>query len=140
MKKKILIFIIILFNILLLSYCLKEVYLSKTIRIIDLNGNNKYWKAYININLAYDAELNIYPFRDDFNIPSIIDIDLIVDNKTVYSNKLEYIKDKNDYFGKYILDLKSKDYFSYKTKEVILHIKYNNEVSEIILNDIQIYK
>ena len=39
-------------------------------KIIDLNGNNAYWKASLNISLGYNSELIIQPRRHDIFIPS----------------------------------------------------------------------
>ena len=140
MLKKLLIYIIVIINILIISYCLKETYLLETTRIINLSGESKYWLADININLPYDSNLIIRPFRDDFDIPSIIDIEIISNNKTIYTNKLEYIKDKNGYLGDYRLELNSRDYFKYNTKDLIILIKYNNETSKVLLDDREVYR
>lgn len=134
MKKKILICIIAILIIFILSYCLKEVYLIKTTRIIDMSGTNDQWWVLLNISLHYDSHLLILPFRDDFDVPSTINIEIISNNKTIYTDKLEIINKKDNSLGEYRLDLNSRDYFNYKTKDLIVVIKYSNEASRVLLN------
>jgi hypothetical protein len=102
---------------------------------IDLTGGNDLWQASLNIQLDYDSELIIQPGRDDFNIPSEISIDIIVNNKRVYTDRLKYIPDPQFRLGQYTkVRLTSKDYFKKGTKNVHIIIRYNGESSSILLN------
>jgi len=102
---------------------------------IDLTGSNNFWKASLNINLKYDSELIIYPRRDDFNIPSEININIFVNKNCVYSGRLKYIPDSNKkLLGKYKISLISNYYFKEDINNVYIIIKYNNKSSSIALN------
>lgn len=102
---------------------------------IDLTGGNNFWQASLNIQLEYDSELIIRPGRDDFKIPSEISIDIIVDNKRVYTDRLKYIPDPQFRLGEYTrVRFKSKDYFKKDIRNVYIIIKYNGESSSISLN------
>lgn len=102
---------------------------------IDLTGGNGFWQVSLNIQLEYDSELIIRPGRDDFKIPSEISIDIIVNNKRVYTDRLKYIPDPQFRLGQYTkVRLTSKDYFKKGTKNVHIIIRYNGESSSISLN------
>jgi len=100
---------------------------------IDLVGNNKFWKASLNIHLNYDSELIIRPRRDDFNIPPELSIDIMVDGNSLYTDTLEYIQEPNNFLGKSMVVLDSDDYFNKDTDEIQLIIRYDNEISTIVL-------
>jgi len=103
--------------------------------IIDLVGNNKLWNASLNIQLNYDSELRIKPRRDDFNIPPEINIELIVNGNSLYTNTLEYVPNKNNnILGTYMVVLDTDDYFNKDIDDVQLIIRYDNESSTLFLN------
>lgn len=135
MKKKFLIVLILILLGLCLTFYIINAISAKTTNEIHLEGKDTFWKASLNINLNYDSELNIRPRRDDFIIPSVIDIDIVVNNKYVYNDILKYVEDidGSSLLGKYTVKLNSSDYFNHKTKEVHIIIKYNNESSTILL-------
>ena len=133
------IFFKILVGIIFISLCL-IIYMINTNPLksddsIDLTGSNNFWKASLNINLKYDSELIIYPRRDDFNIPSEININIFVNKNCVYSGRLKYIPDSNKkLLGKYKISLISNYYFKEDINNVYIIIKYNNKSSSIALN------
>lgn len=134
--KKAFIFIGILVISLCLIFYVKNTNLSKyTDTTMDLKGANNFWKASLNIHLNYDSELIIQPQREDFNVPPEINVDIIVNDKCVYTDGLKYIPNSNkELFGNYFVRLNSNDYFTKDTKNIDLIIKYNNERSSILLN------
>ena len=133
-KKFLIISILLLLGLCLIFYIINTIPV-KTANEINLDGKDKFWKATLNIILKYDSELNIRPMRDDFSIPSEIDIDIIIDNKSVYTDKLEYIQDHDgSLLGKYTVKINSSDYFDKSIEKVTIIIKYNNESSTIVLN------
>jgi len=106
---------------------------SKT---IDLKGSNIIWSASLNINLKYDSELIIRPQREDYEVPSEISVEIIVNENSVYIGNLKYIPDTNGFLiGKYMVTLISGDYFNkdIEDEEVSIIVRYNNESSSILL-------
>ncbi len=90
--------------------------------------------ASLNIHFKYNTELIIHPMRDDFKIPSIISIDIIVNDKCVYTDRLEYIPDPNmKLLGKYVVKF-SDDYFKKGIKDATIIIKFNNKNSTVFLS------
>ncbi len=134
--KKAFIFIGILVISLCLIFYITNTNSSKhTDTTIDLKGANNFWKASLNIHMNYDSELIIQPQRDDFNVPPEINVDIIVNDKCVYTDGLKYIPNSNkELFGNYFVRLNSNDYFTKDTKNIDLIIKYNNERSSKLLN------
>jgi hypothetical protein len=113
---------------------------AKPTGTIDLEGGNDFWHVSLNIHLQYDSELIITPKRDDFKIPSEISTDIIVNNNSVYTDRLKYIPDSfnKNYLGSYRVRLNSDeiisdDYFKKDNNEVYIIIRFNNESSKIIL-------
>jgi len=99
--------------------------------IIDLVGRNDFWKASLNINVGYDSELIVRPIREDFDIPSEIDIIIIYNNNVLYNTKLEYIPNKNkNLLGKYSAKINSDEFFNENIDNIQLIIKteYVNHV------------
>ena len=136
MKKN---FLKILVGITFVSLCL-VVYIvyptfSNSASSIDLTGSNNLWKVSLNVHLKHDSELIICPRRDDFNIPSEINVNVIVNNNSIYNGKLKYISDSNKKFlGKYMTNLISDSYFKRDTNNVCIIIKYNGKSNSLTLN------
>lgn len=135
MKKKFLkMFIGIMFISLCLIFYVTNVNSSKHDTTVDLKGANGVWSASLNIHFKYNTELIIHPMRDDFKIPSIISIDIIVNDKCVYTDRLEYIPDPNmKFLGKYVVKF-SDDYFKKDIKDATIIIKFNDKSSTVFLS------
>lgn len=68
-------------------------------------------------------------------MPPEINVNIIVNDKNVYTDGLKYIPNSNkELFGNYFVRLNSSDYFTKDTKNINLIIEYNNERSLILLN------
>lgn len=133
MKEKLFIILGLLIGLGLTFYII-HISSSKTINEINLEGKDTFWKATLNVNFSHDSELNIRPRRDDFNISSEIDINIIINDESVYNNELEYIEDpQGSLLGKYTVSINSSNYFDKGIEEVYLIIKHNSEISTIIL-------
>ena len=84
--------------------------------IIDITGNNDVWRASLNIHLSYNNELVIRPATDEFEPPSEISIDILVKDKSIYTDKLEIIKnDKTSKLGIYKCTFDSNKYLEKTT-------------------------
>jgi hypothetical protein len=113
---------------------------AKPTGTIDLKGGNDLWHASLNIHLQYDTELIIQPARDDFKIPSEISADIIINNKCVYTGKLEYATDSTnkDSLGTYRVRINSddiipSDYFKKNNNEVYIIVRFNGQISSVLL-------
>ena len=82
--------------------------------------------------MPVDSDLRIQPFRDDFDIPTDISIDIIVDNNIVYTDNLKY-EVANEYLGIYSAYIDSKELFKRNIKEVYITIRFNDDSSSILL-------
>lgn len=104
-------------------------------QIIDLSGNNMYWKASLNISMDYNSELIIQPRRNDFLIPPEITANIIEDEEIIYSVDLQYIPHESNprFLGRYVVYFDSGDYFKHNIEEVILNITYNDNDISILL-------
>jgi hypothetical protein len=140
MKRPLLkVFIGVIFISLCLTFYVSYTTSAKPTGTIDLTGSKDFWRASLNIHLQYDGELIIMPIRNDFEIPSEISTDIIVNNKCVYTNTLKYIPDSNkNLLGRYMAridsdDIISGDYFKRSNDEVYINIRSNGESSSILL-------
>lgn len=112
-------------------------------KTIDLKGSNIIWSASLNIILNHDSELIIRPQREDYEVPSEISVEIIVNENSVYIGNLEYIPDTNGFLiGKYMVNLNSGDYFNkdIEDKYVYIIIRYNDESSSILLDKKRVFK
>ena len=112
-------------------------------KTIDLKGSNIIWSASLNIILNHDSELIIRPQREDYEVPSEISVEIIVNENSVYIGNLEYIPDTNGFLiGKYMVNLNSSDYFNkdIEDKYVYIIIRYNDESSSILLDKKRVFK
>ncbi|BDR65721.1 hypothetical protein [Clostridium tetani] len=107
---------------------------SKHDTTVDLKGSNGLWNVSLNIHFKYDSQLIIEPMRDDFKIPSEISIDIIVNNKRAYADRLKYIPNSNEKFlGKYMVNF-SDDYFKKDIKYATIIIRFNNKSNSVFLS------
>lgn len=129
------VFIVITFIVLCLIFYIANTTFSKPTGSIDLTGGNDFWKAYLNIHLQYDSVLMIVPGSDSFSIPSEISIDITVNNKCIYTDRLKYIPNSNkNSLGKYTATIKSNELFKKDISNVYLIIRFNDKSSSIMLN------
>ncbi|WP_313233756.1 hypothetical protein [Tissierella praeacuta] len=124
----------ILIIIIFISIC--SILYTKSVKtdIVDVRGNNDFWRASLNINPRYNCELVISPATDEFELPSEINVDVLVKNKSIYTDKLRIIKNKNfSKFGVYKSTFDSNKYLERNYKDVYVVINFNDETSEIPL-------
>lgn len=101
---------------------------------IDLTGVSYSWKTSLNVHTTGTSILIISPFREGFEIPSEIEVDILVDDKVIYSKELSYIPNSNtSLWGEYTDILLTPDYFEFKKdlENVSLAIKFTDD-KEII--------
>ncbi|MFA9397446.1 MAG: hypothetical protein ACERKV_04165 [Clostridiaceae bacterium] len=135
MKKNILKIVISIMCLCLFVYILSINSTKHDNKSIDLTGDDIYWNVSLNIQLQYNSVLIIKPATDNFKIPSEINIDIIDNNKCVYTDTLEYIPDSNkNLLGQYRVNLNSNDYFKKDNNDVSVIIRFNGESSSISLN------
>lgn len=136
MKRKLLIVSIVIVFISLIYVI--TAFSTKQDTSIDLKGENNFWQASINIHLKYDSELIIRPSRDDFKIPSEINVNIFINNKCVYTDKLKYIPSSNkNLLGQYMVTLNSADFFKKNINNIYITIESNNKSSSLLLKQHQ---
>lgn len=105
--------------------------------IIDIVGNNNMWKASLNMQIGYNNELVITLTTEKFEPPSEIFVDILVKDKSVYTDKLE-IEDNNfSQFGIYKCNFNSIKYLEKNYKDVSVTVSVNDELITIPLNSIK---
>lgn len=91
---------------------------------LNFKGSEDYWRASLHINPVGKGILIIEPRRDDFVIPSEIEITLSQNDVVFHTENLSYIPNKNiDFLG------------SFKTKLNFNKLKENNPIELIINNE-----
>lgn len=134
---KIFIAIMIIISIFMLSACTPQ-YPPDT--SVNLKGANHYWLVFLTIFVPHYSELIIQPFNEDFVIPDEINVDIVINNKRLFTGKLRYIPDPKFKFGQYKIELKSDDFYKkYKNQKYTVIIKYDNKRSSVLLNQCEIY-
>ncbi|SNX53297.1 hypothetical protein [Thermoanaerobacterium sp. RBIITD] len=106
---------------------------------VNLKGANHYWIVFLSIDVPYNSELMIQPFNEDFVIPDEINVDIVINNKRLFTGRLRYIPDPKFKFGQYKVELKSDEFYKkYKNQKYTVIIKYDNKSSTVLLNQCEI--
>lgn len=117
-----------------MSMCLIFYMESTRKEIIDMNGSNDFWRASLNIHPRYRCELVISPATDEFELPTEIYIDVLAKDKSIYTDNLKIIKNKNySEFGIYRITFDSNKYLESNYKDIYVVVSFNDENSKIPL-------
>ncbi|PHO08021.1 hypothetical protein BFT35_02920 [Thermoanaerobacterium thermosaccharolyticum] len=134
---KIFIVIMIIISIFMLSAYTPQYPTDTT---VNLKGANHYWLVFLTIVVPHYSELMIQPFNEDFVIPDEINVDIVINNKRLFTGRLRYIPDPKFKFGQYKVELKSDEFYKkYKNQKYTVIIKYDNKSSTVLLNQCEIY-
>ena len=99
---------------------------------LDLTGKDTFWKVSLNITWGYNTILRVTPRRDDFAIPSEIEVSIVDGQDTVYHHTLERIHD-GGYLGYFQENLDLNDAISPYVKNLSIEIVYGGHKSYILL-------
>ena len=100
---------------------------------IDLTGKNDTWRASLNVITGYDNELVITLVTEEFDIPSEVFVDVLVKNKSVYSQEIEKGNDDFPHAGIYRGYFDTVKYLEKNYNNVTLVVKSNDETITIPL-------
>lgn len=113
-RKKYISLFIILIGICIIIFFTSNTFLKHS---TDLTGKNTYWKVSLNISPSSNSVLIVNPRRDDFILPTKMQIELLKNNKVIYKDNLMYKPYKSGKLGSY------KTNFSFNSS---LFDNYNN--------------
>lgn len=104
---------------------------------INLTGRDEFFKVYLNMQVGYRNELMILPGKyEDFEMPSEIIVEVFAKDKSVYTDILKFIPSTNfENYGKYTARIDSNKNLERNYKDVHVAIRFNDEVSKILLKE-----
>lgn len=106
--------------------------------IIDMQGSNDLWNAYLNVNTGYTYSLMVTLVAEEFDPPTEIGVDVLVKEKSVYSDIIKIKEEDYPHFGVYESRFDSVKYLEKNYENVSVVVDFDDETIAIPLNLIEI--
>ncbi|MFL0270145.1 hypothetical protein [Candidatus Clostridium radicumherbarum] len=109
-------------------------------KTIDITVDNDMCNASLNINTGYNNELVITLVNEESEPPSEVFVEILVNGKSVYNDKLKIEQDKFSHAGIYRCYFDSIRYLERNYENVSLFVGFDNKNITIPLTSIKIIK